>query len=176
MPSNQKPSNHKKKVTYRDLIEDAAWLTEELASLKRMLPGLPHAERPMGQESVMDMLAKIGAAHEQFFLPLFNSLQRGGASEISVENVDLETLQSNQITDDDPLKLLDELISQRHALVAILEKLDESAIHSVVSLKNGKTDVFSLINRMILFDRTQLKKVAERMLAVDAERHIPIDR
>ena len=177
MVLNKKPADHKKKVTYRDLIEDAAWLTEELESLKCILPELPYSDRPMGQESILDILAKIGAAHEQFFTPLINNLQTGGEGESSVENIDFETLQANQATfGDDPLKLLDKLISQRLSLVATLEKLDESAIHGMISLKTGDTDVFTLINRMILFDRSQLKKVAERMLAMDAERHVPGER
>ncbi len=177
MPSHRKPANEPPKMTYPDLIQDAAWLADELESLKRMLPEIPYAERPMGQESMMDILARIGKAHDEFFKPLFLSLQKGEVREVSELSINFENRSKNVTTpEEDPQKLLNELISQRLFIVELLEQLDESAIHSSVSFKDGEKDVYSLINRMILFDRNQLKQIAERMLSVDADRHSPAGR
>ncbi len=177
MALHEKPTNKPKNMIFRDIIQDAAWLKEELESLKQMLPGIPYAERPMGQESVLDILARIGTAHDRFFLPTLVSLQRGEANAACDLSIDFETRLSNVTTsEEDPLKLLDKLIRQRIDLVVLLEKLDAPAIHADISFKEGKMDVSTLISRMVRFDRSQLKQIAERMLAMDAKRPVPIDR
>ena len=177
MPSHEKPTNEPKELILRDLIQDAAWLTEELESLKHMLPGIPYADRPMGQESVLDILARIGTAHDRFFMTTLVSLQRGEADPASSLSIDVETPIRNVTTpEEDPLKLLDKLISQRVILVGLLEALDATVIQKKITFKDGELDVFTLIARMIRFDRNQLKQIAERILAMDAKRHVPIDR
>ncbi len=177
MALHENPTNEPIEVAFRNLIQDAAWLTEELESLKQMLPEIPFADRPLGQESVLDILARIGTAHDQFFLPVFDRVQRREANAAPGLSSNFETrLKKATTSEEDPLKLLDMLISQRIALVGTLEKLDASAILRDISFKDGKTDVLTLIARMVRFDRNQLKQIAERMLAMDTKRHVPIDR
>ncbi|TVQ69670.1 MAG: hypothetical protein EA363_09080 [Balneolaceae bacterium] len=174
---HENPTNEPKDVFFRNLIQDAAWLTEELESLKQMLPDIPYADRPMGQESVLDVLARIGTAHDRFFLPILVSVQRGEANAASGLSIDFETRLKNVTTsEEDPLRLLDTLISQRIDFVALLEKMDASLIQQKITFKDGELDFLTLIARMTRFDRNQLKLIAERMLAMDAKRNVPIDR
>ncbi len=157
---------------HSQIVRDAAWLVDELATLKHMLRDVPYLDRPMGQESVLDMLARIGKAADLFFLPVFGSLGKATPDAGEVKSLEFEThLGKVRSTVDEPELLLDSLIKKRMDVLHILENLDKKDFERTIVFKEGKESISGLISLMVRYDRKQLKMIAERMLAMDMERH-----
>lgn len=61
------------------LTDDIAYLLEELAALKNMLKDIPVAERPVEQESILDMLHAIGYVQNQILEAVYPQKRRAAS-------------------------------------------------------------------------------------------------
>ncbi len=155
------------------LIQDIAWLMEELSELRNLIKEIPFAERPMGQESVLDMLSMIGHASDSFFLPLVRDRKWEGdiARDISMEFE--SRLKQVRLSEHEPEQLLDRLIAKRSDFLSELERCGSQVFQKKILLKEGEIQVSDLLEMMVRFDRKQLKKIAERVLAMELNRQGP---
>ena len=158
-------------TTHKQLIGDAAWLVDELTLLKSMVREVPFDERPMGQDSVLDLLARIGEAANVFFLPLIQKMTKGNDQPLEWSFRDFDSRMEKSRTQlDDPDVLLDSLISSRREVIGLLEELDSQEFQKTFVFLDGDYDLTALVESMVRYDRKQLKSVAERMLLMDIEK------
>jgi hypothetical protein len=171
MPQFQNPQGKPEELSRDQLIRDVAWLMEELASLKYMIGTIPYSERPMGQESVLDMLSKIGRASDTFFRPVICAICKGGEVIETGLSMKFESVFQNQENiQAEPDVLLDQLIEKRRILVDRLKQCDAKALGRTVQFKEGEMPVSQFLLMMAFFDRRQLKLIAERVLAMEGNR------
>lgn len=169
------------KITVHDknrLLEDAAYLEEELQALKQVIASVPARERPLEQESMIDMIAEIGHQQASRYLPAVRKLcnetgvthDRPGneAEGCEVEERWFDADQINEWHTDD---ILNRIIRDRERLIYTLEKHSDELFSRSVEGKEGNKTVYDLLSGMITFERKQLKRVTERVLAIDLERH-----
>jgi hypothetical protein len=158
---------------YEQSVSDTAWLLDELARLKSIILDVPYSERPMGQDSVLDMLSRIGQATDEFFLPVLENLARADA-ETDIHQWSVRDLNARyekaQSPVDDPELLMDGLISSKKRILQMLKGLDSRLIQKKIVFRDGEDSVPELVARMNGFDRKQLKVIAERMLSMDFEK------
>ncbi len=162
--------------TYHDfeqLASDAAWLLEELDVLKRMLPVIPYHERPMGQESVLDMIAKIGYVTEVYYRPALQFFVNHNAKlhYTSIEEA-LKFFSDQYYRDSEPNALLDRLISNRKELLDFLSQIKKDQFNHRIHMDGRVWSLAELVHEMVRFDRQQLKQVAERVLDMQTDRQV----
>ncbi len=159
------------KIHIQDLIEDAGWLQEEMKLLKTIIDVIPYDDRPLEQESVLDVVAKIGYACDNYFKPLIHNAVNC--------NDDLDMTPSSHFDSHysieyhegrSALELLDHIIETRSEVQGLLKSLQPKEFDRIMYLKEGEVTLEKLLRDMVMYDRKQLKKVAERVLTIDPER------
>lgn len=169
------------KITVHDwkrLLEDAAFLGDELQALKHVIASVPARERPLEQESMIDIIAEIGHLQASRYLPAIRKLGNemgfthdqpvNGAEGCEKEEKWFDADQINELDTED---ILNQIIHDRERLISMLEKHSDELYRRSIEEKEGNTTVYDLLSGMITFERKQLKRVTERVLAIDLERH-----
>lgn len=164
----------KSQHTYHDFkqaVSDAAWLVEELNMLKQMLHVIPYSERPMGQESVLDMLAKIGYINDVYYRPALEiSVNRNTHLQFTSAVEALRHFSDQYYMDSEPIALLDRLIISRKKLLHFLSQIETDHFNHRIQTDGREVTFSELVDGMVRFDRQQLKQVAERVLDMQMDR------
>ncbi len=157
-----------KHINYKKLVEDAAWLQDELELLKGMISIVPCLDKPLEQESICDMIRKIGVACESFYKPVIKSaLEHKGDLHLSItRNFELQNQDKNP---EDVIDLLDMIKNARKELLEMMMALQPDDLKRKVYMEEGITTIEEILTDMVLFDRKQLKLIAERTLALDSD-------
>ncbi len=160
-----------KQDNHQMLVDDAAWLQDELELLKGMISIVPYLEEPLDQESVFDMIEKIGVACESFYKPILKAaVEHEGDLHLSISRkVELNN-PSNKSEKKDITELLDQIKNLREELLEMMRALQPSELSRKIYLKGEMTTIEEVISDMVIFDRKQLKHIAERTLALDSDR------
>ncbi len=153
------------------LVDDVAWLQEELELLKGMISIVPYLEKPLEQESVFDMIGKIGIACDSFYKPILKAtVEHKGDLHLSISRkVELDN-PDKKPDEKDITELLDQIKSSREELLDMMRSLQPAELNRKIYLKGETTTIEEVISDMVMFDRKQLKYIAERTLALDSVR------
>lgn len=153
------------------LIEDLAYIQDELEALKYVITSVPYDERPPGSVSIMDMIGLLKEQQEKYYRTLIE--HASGKKNINVEEIK-PVSDDFQIPEDISIEdLLNKTIKKRASYVNLLQNLPEDIWNERIGLEGDKVTIAELIENHISFDRNQLKKVAEHILALDKTRTSP---
>lgn len=163
-----------KKNQLAELFDDATYLLEEIDALEEMIEVVPYNEKPFGQESVLEMLAKIACADCHLFIPLIRNIVQGHYN--IPENIGYEIDKhghSDCFDKTEPEEVFLKIRASRKETIELLESsfrlLHKGKVDS--DPKNSGREVLEcLMRKMIHFDRLQLKKIAEKVLSIDIEK------
>lgn len=162
---------HIKRNHHQDLVDDAAWLQDELERIKGMIPVIPYLDRPLEQESALEMLSKIGNACDSFYKPILKEVVNCNDNIHLSLTVDYDSLYSSEYQKGkDASDVLNHIIQSRGEFLELLKMLKSSDLDRVICMKGEKKTLRKIISGMLLFERGQLKKIAERVRAIDTER------
>lgn len=155
-------------------IDDAAYLVEELKALKKVISAIPFDERPsQQQESMLDIIRKIGYMQEYRYSPVLN-VPDNPPDKKSLQNIP-ELSEAEDILhfkeEAGRFEILDEIIVKRGELISSLRNCPDAFFSEVVAMPEGKITRIDIIREMVRFERIQFKKVAERVLTLDIENH-----
>ena len=163
-----------KKKQLAELFDDATYLLEEIDALEGMIEVIPYDEKPYGQESVLEMLAKIACADRYYFAPLVRNIVNGCYNIPENDQKEIDKLDcSGCIDTTGPKGVFTRIKANRNETIELLES-------SFRLLHKGKTDsdpnysgreaLVCLLQKMIDFDRLQLKNIAEKVLSIEIEK------
>ena len=162
-------------------ISDAAYLLDELKALKGVISAIPSRERPLEQESIMDMIVKIGFVQSVYLEPLLADLvhQPDFNKPLQPENnprFDMEAFSGtyfdpSEYDDSGTEEIIDNLLKTRSVLISDLKNIPDAALQRDIILKQGDKRLYDILGDMVRFERNQMKRVAERVLSIETERH-----
>ena len=186
--------------SWRNLQKDVAYLKEELQALKPVISAIPARERPLGQESVIDMIVQISFRQREWVSPailqvIAHTGQKEGEGTQGKTGDTLSQSATGHIRSSgkpgkkgwDPERydemsiheIIDMISDERSSLVELLERIPVVDCQKKISVPNGEEEeartVYELVSTMVEFERKQLKLVAQRVLSIDLERHTVAD-
>ncbi|MDG5766496.1 hypothetical protein QA596_03375 [Balneolales bacterium ANBcel1] len=169
------------------ILSDLAYLIDELEALKSVIDAIPYRDRPMEQESVLDIVSHIDSVQSVFLEKIVRKcvIDDDGASPIAVEvNLGIvlqpETNPAGK-TDRhaDPAAnaepdetLFDLIIANRKELLVLLETHQKRTGNRKIVARDREWLFYDILQELVTLDRDQLRKVAERVQAIDTDRSI----
>ncbi len=147
----------------QELLDDASYLGDELEALKFVIESVPYREKPYGEQSILEMIAVIDHAQEHIYRPVF---EQAAKSKTIHETVTAD-FRFNQDKVTSVTKFLDSIIGHRAALMKTINNIHEDTWND--QLKDDGLKVLDLLSNMIDNERDQLRKVAERVMALNNE-------
>ncbi len=180
------------------LLADVAYLQDEMNALKPMISAVPARERPLGQDSIIDMIARIGHVQSRYYFPALKQCREklndrhspymgdsdGSGSEHIGSDNDINVFFSQEQTFDPAVyddlsteQIIDSISKGRNQLVEMLGSKPEKLFRQKVPLKHEKAGetreipIYDMVSEMVLFERKQLKQVADRVLSIDLEKN-----
>lgn len=178
-------------ITWDDLKLDVGYLAEELMAFKRLVEWIPFDERPLGQQSITDMLGSVQRVQRDIMVPLITDWQKtlvGGITingspalrelvfaedserRYTLANETIDTVQPEQEETGPVLELLDDLIATRQNIMDLLH-LDNGDVSEKRIVLNGHVISFTeVVQAMIRFERSELRKIGERIQAMETDR------
>ncbi len=160
--SSSKPSTQGRAGLHQ-LLDDASYLEDELEALKFVIESVPYREKPLGEYSILELIALIDYAQEHIYRPLF---------ELAAQNKQLRpkdepefTFKQDKVTSVN--KFLDSIIGHRVSLMKTVDKIHSEEWKEPVVGRD--ITLFDLLDNMIDNEREQLRKVAERVMTMDDE-------
>lgn len=146
-------------------LDDVSYLLDELNALGSVIGAVPIQDRPTGTDSVYDMLDRIKHAQKAYYLPLIKDLFTKPIPEIEILDYNESFKRAdNYLTVE---QLLSEIKAERHELIDFLNKLPQKDFFTKGEVNGAKVAIIELLNEMVLFERSQLKQVAERVLSIE---------
>lgn len=160
---------NKKNLEY--VLEDASYLQDEIEALKYVIHDVPFDEKPGGEESIIEMIAMIDHAQLQFYRPILEEIRSSSRPNFSKINPDFRKTFKFEIKEDESVeKTLDRIIKHRAALINIANSIPVITWQKKVTVKGQENSLFQVMQDMIKFERSQLKKVADRVMALSKEK------
>ncbi|MDI6400754.1 hypothetical protein QLX67_02015 [Balneolaceae bacterium ANBcel3] len=150
------------------LIDDAAYLCDELAALKMVAESVPVMERPEGQDSLFDKIAKIFWMQEQLFLPFFYSYSEKVPPS---DCMNYAAKGNKQTSYRDVMELYPDIhvlttacIEKRKELLSILKTIDSSSWKQMCIYDGEENKAGEVLAEMVTLERKILKEAAERVM------------
>lgn len=145
------------------ILDDASYLIDEMEALSFVIKAIPVTERPAGTYSVLEFIASIDHAQKAYYrkaAQLFLS-----ETEFSIP-LYKNTFKADLVKDDIET-VLSELKKNRLEFVHFLQSVPESQWGVSFTLNNQEYSLFELLMEMIQNERSVLREIAERVLAID---------
>ncbi|MEX0772053.1 MAG: hypothetical protein WD038_02740 [Balneolales bacterium] len=156
------------------LFDDAAYLQDELTALKLVISAVPHSEKPLGQESIKEMIILIDHAQTTYYSPVISRIFSEAKPVLNdIDNFNTTFSPLSEENDLKPDEIINMTIKNRTALLDKLKQMPEEDLQRTALLKGNETSIAELLNEMIGFERNKLKEIAERVLIIDAGRSAP---
>ena len=160
--SSSKPSKQGK-ARLHQLLDDASYLEDELEALKFVIESVPYRDKPLGEYSILELIALVDYAQEQIYRPLF---------ELAAQNKQLHpkekpefAFKQDKVTSVN--KFLDSIIGHRVSLMKTVNNIHSEEWKEPVVGRD--ITLLDLLDNMIDNEREQLRKVAERVMTMDDE-------
>ncbi|MFO7846894.1 MAG: hypothetical protein R6V27_10055 [Balneolaceae bacterium] len=150
---------------YKALLEDAQYLQDEAEALMYIVDQVPYTEVPSGGLSIIQMLALIDHAQQNYYRPLIEKTF-SSPRVLQLKNFDTydETFEFDE-DEKDVQKILRKLSKHRAAIVNLFNKIPLIDWERALKTENGKTiSLFEFANEMIRNERKILKKIADLVL------------
>lgn len=167
-----------KKTSVEHLIDDARYLGEELEALKTVIHSVPYNERPVQQDSILDMICRIGLIQHKYLkaaadllkssvkLENLPDLPRNPASVISKDNI--QSLQQSS----NATEIIDHIIHERKELLSVFDEYMQEGDETIRAHSSDivRESLKKLMYDLVSFERKQLKEAAERVLSIETDR------
>ncbi len=146
--------------------EDAAYLIDEAEALTYVIDSVPATDKAGGIDSITEMIALIDHAQQTYYRPACERLY-------SVPNVDeklrdfRETFSAGTYDTGNAEKLLRGITKNRAGFMDFINKLPLEDLQQKGQINGEEACIASLLEEMIVFERRQLRDVAERILSID---------
>ncbi len=148
-------------------IDDVSYLLEELDALGRVIDAVPVSDRPTGTDSVYDMLDRIKHAQNAYYFPLVKNLFAKPIPKIQIPDYNESFKRSDNFLTVE--QLLTEIKVERRELINFLNKLPQEDFITKGEVNGVEVAIIELMNHMVVFERSQLKEVAERVLSIEPQ-------
>ncbi|MEX0780487.1 MAG: DinB family protein [Balneolales bacterium] len=156
------------------LLDHATYLQDELTALKLVIPSVPHSEKPLGQDSIIEMIMMIDHAQTTYYKPLIDRIFSEANPAINGDDDFQATFKPLSESDEpDPDEVIDAVITNRSTLLELLERLPEKEWGRTAQRNGEETTIAELVNEMVEFERRKFKEIAERVLLIDDSRSAP---
>jgi hypothetical protein len=150
----------------KKLVEDAAYLQDEVEALKYVINSVPYDEKPGGRHSILEMVALIDHAQQNHFRLAMQQIL-AGRKDVAFDQEDFrKSFSPDQIEGKSVDRVLEKIIKHRAAIISMLGKVTPADLHKTVNIRGKDKNIHMLLDEMLQFDRAQLKQVAERVLAI----------
>ncbi|HKJ31620.1 MAG TPA: hypothetical protein VKA34_07320 [Balneolales bacterium] len=160
---------NKKNLEY--VLEDATYLQDEIEALKYVIQEVPFDEKPGGVESIIEMIALIDHAQLQFYRPILEEIKSNNRPDFKKINPDFKNTFEFEMKEGESVeKVLDRIIKHRAALINIANSIPVITWQKKVTINHRDKSLFQIMQEMIQFERAQLKKVADRVMALGKEK------
>ena len=157
-----------KKITQEQLdvlIEDATYLQDEAEALKYVIDEVPYDEDPPDGRSISEMLLLIDHAQLSYFRPILeNAVNDKRPTHIDQYEHFEETFEPDEEKKKNIQKLLSKLAKHRAGVINSISNTSLLDWETVVYDNNQQILLFDFIQRMIRFDRRQLKDIADLVM------------
>ncbi|MCH8556322.1 MAG: hypothetical protein LAT84_00810 [Balneolia bacterium] len=150
----------------KSIISDADYLVDEAEALIYVIDNVPVSEKAPGMESIIELIALIDHAQQTYYRPLSEHL-------FSVPNMDEKPgdfKSSFKLSDDEaakPKEILKRISKNRASFIAFISKIPVDDLRIKGRINGQEMTIARLLEEMVIFERKQLKLVAERVLAID---------
>lgn len=160
----------------KHILSDVEYLIDEAEALTYVIDAVPVGEKAAGVESMMEMMALIDHAQLYYYRPLIEKLY-------SVPDVDEQprdfhaTFKERTPQTTEPVpgdekeevqKLLKAIADNRRGLLEFVNKLPTAELRQQGKINGSPKSIADLLEEMVIFERQQLKGVAERILSLDS--------
>lgn len=158
------------------ILSDVEYLIDEAEALTSVIDAVPVGEKAAGVESMLDMMALIDHAQLQYYRPLIESLYSVPDFESAPKDFrssykdELNRQQVSPDTTPDKERvrsLLKSIAGNRRELLQFVNKLPLDDLRQTGKINGENKSIADLLEDMVVFERSQLKAVAERVLALD---------
>lgn len=157
---SSKPSTQGR-ASLHQLLDDASYLQDELEALKFVIESIPYREKPMGEYSILELIALIDYAQERIYRPLFELAEQNRP--LRPQEKPEFTFKQDKVTSVN--KFLDSIIGHRVSLMKTINKIHSNEWEEHVVGRD--LILLDLLDNMIDNEREQLRKVAERVMTMD---------
>lgn len=165
-----------REISLDKLVSDACYLCDELQALKNVIEAVPYSEKPVQQDSILDMICKIDLVQRMYLENGLKHARKGNLDDAPlIPDVDsVPESHNDNTTAEEPsaIAAIDAIIDKRRELL--------NQFHDTMQALNHKRDdgsytaagdyLHKLLYDLVYFERKQLKEVAERVLSIDTER------
>jgi hypothetical protein len=167
--TNRNPEMDKLEGRIKRIINDIAYLVDELQALGYVIDSVPVHEKPPGSQSVYEMFALIDHAQVNHYKLLLNKMLAYKDGDIEAGNYE-KTFAPNASDDNNVHELLSEISANRNNLLTKLNELETAAWLTQGSINGQGYTVIDLMEEMVDFERNQLREIAERVLALESKK------
>jgi len=153
------------------LVDDAAYLMDELEALKKVITTIPYSEKPLGQDSIQEMIESIETRQREYFYPaILKIINELGVNDSDSEHFIFNNSNAADTKSSNIRDVINEIIRIRSKMINMMRECPSEVFNdSSNSGQNDKT-LAALLTDMVLFDRNQFKQIAERILTIDLDR------
>lgn len=154
------------------LVEDAAYIQNEAEALKYVIDQVPFQQRPPGQRSIAEELLLIDRAQLHYFRTFLEEATRNPRpAHINNFSAFEKAFDEEEKEIGDIQELLDDLSKHRAGMINMIRNISLTDWNTTVYINDQKILLFDFIQRMIQFDRTQLKKIANLVRIYSDQKH-----
>lgn len=167
-------------ISWDDLRLDVEYLADELVAFKGLVEWIPFDERPLGQQSISDMLGTIQHVQFQVVVPLLSEWEQTQSDGTRIEgSTALDKLlfgkegysdQPEQQVEGSVLELLDRIVETRKHIIDSLHLNSGYASEKRIALNGHDVSLSEVIQAMVKFERSKLRKIGERIQAMETDR------
>lgn len=163
------------KDNLEQLQEDAAYLQDEVEALKYVIHNVPFDEKPGGVESILEMVALIDYAQMTYYRPILEYFGNKRGVELAGISKDFHKFKLDMQEGDTVETILNKIIKHRAALLNLALQIPAIVWQKKVLVDDEEKSLFEIFREMVLFERDQLKKVADRVMSIERETPRPGD-
>ena len=155
------------------ILGDVEYLIDEAEALSYVIDAVPVGEKAAGVESMMEMLALIDHAQLSYYRPLIEQLYSVPEVDEHPQDFRSSFKQLNETNaapgnDKQEVKeLLRQIAENRRGLLTFVQELPLRDLRVQGSINGTSQSIADLLEEMVIFERKQLKSIAERILSLD---------
>lgn len=151
---------------FKKMVDDAAYLQDEVEALKYVINSVPYDEKPGGKPSILEMVAIIDHAQQNHFRLVIEKIMTGRTASVPDQEDFRKSFSPAQIEGKSVDRVLEKIIKHRAAIISMLGKVSPADLQKTVSIRGKEKNIHGLLEEMIQFERSQLRQVAERVLTI----------
>lgn len=156
------------------ILSDVEYLIDEAEALTYVIDAVPVGEKAAGVESMMEMLQLIDHAQLSYYRPLIERLysvprvdEQPRDFRNSFEDIKKQSGPAPENEKKEVKALLKTIAANRRNLLEFVNKLPVEDLRQYGQINGRQQSIADLLEEMVVFERKQLKNIAERILSLD---------